>query len=268
MQSIHIYANNVHPLVIYVANQSMICAHYSSLSSSVRRILELVSCQKVLTFLPTLAQTKHCILPWSSCKRTYSCSELAGADSVPVGTVRGSRMPWWSSSQPGPLSIVIREVLLSMLRLAGDICWCFWRTYHLLVEGSSQFNLWCPILPCSWHHIWSWMCTALLPCHMPHIWSYWPELELTLHRVLSFRDTLWQYSVIYIDVNTCLNGHKLITHQIVNQRASAFSSFCNGLGGAGRCHHRLGLHHHTTVRIQRIKQHLVLWCAFHTFNCL
>ena len=76
-----------------------------------------------------------CILHWSNCnleldtQRSCSCSELAEvyqqvqivyllALFVVPGCL-GGRIP--SHDLLGPLSVVMREVLLSMLRLAGDI---------------------------------------------------------------------------------------------------------------------------------------------------
>ena len=74
----------------------------------VQRILRPIGFLSEGSYMPPHPRTDKplCIKPRSRYKlqldtqSSCSCSELAGADSVPVGTVRGSRMPWWSSSQP------------------------------------------------------------------------------------------------------------------------------------------------------------------------
>ena len=120
-----------------------------------QRILRPIGYLSKGSYMPPHPRTDKplCIKPWSRWKlqldthRSCSCSELASVYLqvqivylLPLFVVAGcpgGRVP--SHDLLGPLSVVIREVLLSMLRLAGDTCLCFRRTHHCQVEGA-EFN--------------------------------------------------------------------------------------------------------------------------------
>ena len=180
------------------SNQSLICAHYSSVSLSgsmdsssnwfrVRGFLYASPpLHRQTTVHQTLEQMQVAVRhPGVLPLQWISFSISAGADSVLVATVRGSRMPWWSSSQPWLVGYIVGGDSRSA---AFYVATCKW---HLLMfstnasvpggRGQSLTDV-APPFPflnaTSWPCIRSWMCTALLLCHVPHIWTKWPELAL------------------------------------------------------------------------------------------
>ena len=104
----------------------------------VQRILRPIGFVSEGSYMPPHPRTDKpvCIKPWSRCKlqldtqRSCSCSELASVylqvqivcllTLFVVAGCPGGRVP--SHDLLAPLSVVIQEVLFSMLRLAGDIC--------------------------------------------------------------------------------------------------------------------------------------------------
>ena len=161
----------------------MTCVHYSSVSSSgstdsssdwlrVRGLFHASPpSHRQNTVHPILEQLQAAVRPPDDC----SCSEWASVHLQVqivcplalflVAGCPGDRVP--SHDLLGRLSVVI-WMLLSMLRLPGDICWCFRRTHHWLVVGSRVL----PMIHHSslfynatyWPCIQSWTCkTAILP---------------------------------------------------------------------------------------------------------
>ena len=104
----------------------------------VQRILRPIGFVSEGSYMPPYPRTDKplCIKPWSRCKlqldtrASCRCSELASVylqvqivyllPLFVVARCPGGRVP--NHDLSGTLSVVIREVLLSMLRLAGDIC--------------------------------------------------------------------------------------------------------------------------------------------------